>query len=68
VLGQAVSTAISKAPGLDIRIGSAPARRKLAASSGEKHDEFGVPWRDRKELVKMTNTINENPQKDGKWN
>ena len=35
VLGQVVSTAISKAPGFDIGRGSAPATRKLAASSSE---------------------------------
>lgn len=35
VLGQAVSTAISKSPGLAIGSGSAPATRKLAASSSE---------------------------------
>jgi predicted DNA-binding transcriptional regulator YafY len=35
VLGQALSTAISKAPGLNIGSGSAPATRKLAAASSK---------------------------------
>ncbi len=35
VLGQALSTAITKAPGLNIGSGSAPATRKLAAASSE---------------------------------
>lgn len=35
VLGQAMATAISKAPGLDVSVGAAPTTAKLAASSEE---------------------------------
>ncbi|MEO2017877.1 MAG: WYL domain-containing protein [Fuerstiella sp.] len=36
VLGQAVATAISKAPGLDVGAGAGPTTRKLAASSSQQ--------------------------------
>ena len=36
VLGQAVATALSKAPGLDVGSGAGPTTRKLAASSSEQ--------------------------------
>ena len=36
--------------------------------NGGKYDEFSVPWRDNEELVMMTNTTNENQQKDETWN
>jgi len=38
------------------------------SQNGEEHDEFVVPWRANEELVMMTNTINENQQKDETWN
>lgn len=40
LLGQAVATALTKAPGLNVTLGAAPTTRKLAATSNEKAQQL----------------------------